>query len=213
MATAVDRGSAAEQEAASAAFIAKAIGPILAICGAVGLLAAFTLAVEKLRIIEDPSYIPTCTINPILSCGSIMTTDQAEAFGFPNPLFGIAGFAAVTAIGAALIGGARLPRWLWLAVQAGLTFAVVFIHWLLFQSLYRIEALCPYCMVVWVVTIVAFLYCTLHNRAQGNLPVPAGMRGAADIAVRYHGVILTLWFALLVFLIGEAFWSYWRTLP
>jgi hypothetical protein len=39
------------------------------------------------------------------------------------------------------------------------------------------------------------------------------LSGAASVAVRYHGVILTLWFAVLVALIGEAFWSYWRTLP
>jgi uncharacterized membrane protein len=213
VARAVDRGSTAEQEAASAAFIARAIGPILAICGGVGLIAAFTLAVEKLRIVEDPTYIPTCSINPILSCGSVMTTDQAEAFGFPNPFLGVAGFAAVLALGFAVAGGARLPRWLWLAVQAGLTSAVVFVHWLFFQSLYRIEALCPYCMVVWVVTIVAFLYGTLHNLGQGSLPVPAGLRGAVSVAIRYHGVVLTLWFAVLVLLIGEAFWSYWRTLP
>jgi uncharacterized membrane protein len=197
----------------SAAFIARAIGPILAVCGGIGLLAAFTLAIEKFRIVEDPTYIPTCSINPILSCGSVMTTDQAEAFGFPNPLLGIAGFAAVGALGVALIAGARLARWMWLAIQAGLAFAVVFVHWLFLQSLYEIEALCPYCMVVWVVTIVAFVYGTLHNLAQGNLPVPGGARGAAEVAVRYHGVILTLWFAVLVLLIGEAFWDYWRTLP
>ncbi len=197
----------------AAAFIARAIGPILALCGGVGLVAAFVLAVEKLRIVEDPTYIPTCSINPILSCGSVMTTDQAEAFGFPNPLLGIAGFAAVGAIGVALLAGARLARWLWLAVQAGLTFAVVFVHWLFFQSLYRIEALCPYCMVVWVVTIVAFLYCTLRNLGQGALPVPAPLRRPVALAIRYHGVVLTAWLGLLVLLIGEAFWSYWRTLP
>lgn len=205
--------SASQDTQRSAAFIARAIGPILAVCGGIGLLAAFTLAIEKFRIVEDPTYIPTCSINPILSCGSVMTTDQAEAFGFPNPLLGVAGFAAVGALGVALIAGARLARWLWLAVQGGLTFAVVFVHWLFFQSLYEIEALCPYCMVVWVVTIVAFLYCTLHNLAQRNLPVPSGARGAAGLVVRYHGVVLTLWFGLLLLLIGEAFWDYWRTLP
>lgn len=205
--------SANSDTARSAAFIAKAIGPILAICGGVGLLAAFTLTVEKLRIVEDPTYIPTCSINPILSCGSVMTTEQAEAFGFPNPFLGVAGFAALTALGVALLGGARFPRWLWLTVQAGLTFAVVFVHWLFFQSLYEIGALCPYCMVVWVVTIVAFLYCTLHSLAEGNLRVPARLNGAVSVAVRYHGVILTLWFGVLVALIGEQFWSYWRTLP
>jgi len=205
--------SASSDTERSAAFIARAIGPILAVCGGIGLLAAFTLAIEKFRIVEDPTYIPTCSINPILSCGSVMTTEQAEAFGFPNPLLGIAGFAAVGALGVALIAGARLTRWLWLAIQAGLTFAVVFVHWLFFQSLYEIEALCPYCMVVWVVTIIAFLYGTLHNLAQRNLPVPSAAGGAADFAVRYHGVILTLWFGLLVLLIGVAFWDYWRTLP
>ncbi len=195
------------------AFIARAIGPILAICGGVGLVAAFILAVEKLRIVEDPSYIPTCSINPILSCGSVMTTDQAEAFGFPNPFLGIAGFAIVGALGMALIGGARLARWNWLALQAGLTFAVVFVHWLIFQSVYEIEALCPYCVVVWVVTIIAFVYCTLQNLAQRNLAVPDQVRGATDFAVQYHGVILTAWFGVLIVLIGEAFWDYWRTLP
>lgn len=201
------------ETARTVAFIVRAIGPILAICGGVGLAAAFTLTIEKFKIVEDPTYIPTCSINPILSCGSVMTTDQAEAFGVPNPLLGIAGFAAVGALGVALIAGARFARWLWLAVQGGLTFAVVFVHWLFFQSLYEIEALCPYCMVVWVVTIVAFVYATLHNLSQGNLPVPARVRGAADLAVRYHGVILTVWFALLIVLVGEAFWHYWRTLP
>ena len=195
------------------AFIARAIGPILAICGGVGLVAAFILAVEKLRIVEDPSYIPTCSINPILSCGSVMTTDQAEAFGFTNPFLGIAGFAIVGALGMALIGGARLARWNWLALQAGLTFAVVFVHWLIFQSVYEIEALCPYCVVVWVVTIIAFVYCTLQNLAQRNLAVPDQVRGATDFAVQYHGVILTAWFGVLIVLIGEAFWDYWRTLP
>jgi len=211
VAISVDRSGLADQEA-SAAFIARAIGPIFAIAGAVGWLAAFTLAVEKARLLEDPTYIPTCSINPILSCGSVMMTPQAEAFGFPNPFIGVAGFALLTAVGAALIAGAPLPRWLWLSVQAGLTFAVLFVHWLFFQSVYRIEALCPYCMVVWVVTIVAFLYCTLYNVSRGNLPVPRALRGVANFASRYHGVVLTTWVAVLVLLIGEAFWSYWRTL-
>lgn len=200
------------RDSRAAAFLARAIGWILTGAGAVGLLAAFTLTVEKLRLLEDPAYIPTCTINPILSCGSVMTTAQAEAFGVPNPLLGIAGFAALAALGVALLAGAAFPRWLWLAIQLGLTFAVGFVHWLFFQSVYRIDALCPYCMVVWVVTITAFLYCTLHNLAQGTLPLPHALQPAAALATRYHGVILTLWLALLTILIGEAFWYYWRTL-
>jgi len=64
----------------------RALGWILAVCGAVGAAAAFVLIVEKIELLRDSSYVPTCSINPILSCGSVMTTEQAAVFGFPNPL-------------------------------------------------------------------------------------------------------------------------------
>lgn len=197
---------------AAAGFVVRASGWILAVCGAIGLIAAFTLTVERLRLAEDPDYIPTCSINPILSCGSVMTTPQAEAFGVPNPLLGIAGFAALTALAVAVLSGATLARGLWLTLQAGLTFAVGFVHWLFFQSVYRIDALCPYCIAVWIVTIAAFLYCTLRNLATGAIPLPRRATQLAATAIRYHGVLLTLWLAILTGLVAKAFWYYWRTL-
>ena len=180
--------------------------------GLVGLAAAFTLLVEKLALIKDPSYVPSCSINPILSCGSIMQTAQAEAFGFPNPILGVAGFAIVTTVGMGLLAGARYRRWFWLGLQAGTTFGVVFVHWLIFQSLYRIDALCPYCMVVWVVTIPLFWYTTLHNVRAGNLGGHAPPRRVADAAWRYHGALLTAWYLLIAGLITQRFWDYWTTL-
>lgn len=173
---------------------------LLLLGGAIGLVAASVLTVEKIAILRDPTYTPSCSINPVLSCGSVMTKPQAEVFGFPNPLLGIAGFAVVTTIGAALLAGARFPRWFWLGLQAGATFAVVFVHWLIYQSLYRIEALCPYCMAVWAVTIPIFWYTTLHNLNHTAL-------------TRYHGAALTTWTVLLLTLITEQFWPHWSTLP
>jgi hypothetical protein len=54
------------------------------------------------------------------------------------------------------LAGVTLPRWVWLSLQAGAVFGLLFGHWLIFQSLYEIGALCPYCMVVWVVMITVF---------------------------------------------------------
>ncbi|RLK09587.1 vitamin K epoxide reductase family protein [Micromonospora sp. M71_S20] len=70
----------------------RLIGWVLTIGGLVGALAAFVLSVEKMALLENPAYIPSCSINPVLSCGSIMTTSQAEVFGFANPLIGLATF-------------------------------------------------------------------------------------------------------------------------
>ena len=181
---------------------------LLTVGGAIGLLAAGVLLVEKIALIEDPDYVPTCSINPILSCGSVMTTDQAEAFGFPNPIIGVAGFAVVLTTGVALLAGATFRRWYWLGLQAGVTFGVVFVHWLIFQSLYRIGALCPYCMVVWIVTIPIFLYVTLDNVRAGRLP--GG--GVTTVIDEYRSVVLTAWFLLIAALIARRFWDYWETL-
>ena len=181
---------------------------LLTVAGTIGLLAAATLLVEKIKLLEDPTYVPSCSINPILSCGSVMNTDQAEAFGFPNPIIGVAGFAVIVTTGVALLAGATLKRWYWLGLQAGATFGVGFVHWLIFQSLYRIGALCPYCMVVWVVTIPLFLFVTLHNVRAGHLPVG----GAAAKVREYSGVVLTAWYLTIAGLITKRFWDYWRTL-
>jgi len=70
------------------------------IAGVIGLIASTTLTVEKIELLRNPSYVPSCNINPIVSCGSVMTTPQASVLGFPNSLIGIAAFTIVTVTGA-----------------------------------------------------------------------------------------------------------------
>ncbi|OJY54399.1 MULTISPECIES: vitamin K epoxide reductase family protein [unclassified Pseudonocardia] len=182
---------------------------LLLLGGLIGLVAAFVLTVEKIALIADPTYRPSCSLNPVLSCGSVMATPQASVFGFPNSLLGVAGFAVVTATGAALLAGARLRGWYWLGLQAGATGGVVFVHWLIGQSLYRIGALCPYCMAVWAVTIPIFFYVTLSmlDRSVGRIPTP--IRTVAAAAGRHHGVVLTAWVLVILALIVQRFWSFW----
>ncbi|MEU6248202.1 vitamin K epoxide reductase family protein [Glycomyces sp. NPDC047010] len=181
----------------------------MAAAGAVGAAAAFVLTVEKLALAADPGYTPTCSVNPVLSCGSVMSSAQAEAFGFPNPLIGLAGFPLLAGLGLLAATGTALPRWTWLGVQAGVAFAVVFVHWLVFQSLYRIGALCPYCMAVWAAVIPAFWYVTLHNLQDGRLPSPRSWRRGIDAAARLHTAVLALWFAAIAALVTQAFWDQW----
>jgi uncharacterized membrane protein len=189
----------------------RRLGFLFLIAGSVGFVAAFTLLVEKIALIEDPTYVPSCSINPIISCGSIMRTTQAEAFGFPNPILGVAGFAIMATIGAALLAGAEFARWFWWALLAGAVAGVGFVHWLIFQSLYRIDALCPYCMVVWAVMIALFWYTALRTAAAvaSHRPQPARLITAAST---YHTTWLTLWYLAIAALIAQRFWDYWVTL-
>lgn len=186
--------------------VSRALPWILTVGGLLGTAAAFVLMVEKIALLADPFYTPSCSLNTVLSCGPVMSSPQAEAFGFPNPIVGLVGFAVVTATGVALLGGARLPRWYWLGLQAGTTFGVAFVHWLIAQSLYEIIALCPYCMVVWAVTIPVFWYTTLHNLRDWNLPSPRLLSRTLQLLGRNHGVVLTAWYVVIAVAAVQAFW-------
>ena len=89
------------------------------IAGVVGLAAALTLTIEKIEILINPDYVPSCSINPVLSCGSVMVTPQASAFGFPNPLIGIVSFTIVGVTGVLALAKIRLPRWYWAGLATG----------------------------------------------------------------------------------------------
>jgi uncharacterized membrane protein len=178
------------------------------IAGAIGLGASATLTVEKIDLLANPSYVPSCNINPILSCGSVMVTAQASAFGLPNPLIGIAGFSVVVVTGVLAVAKVPLPRWYWAGLCAGIALGAVFVHWLIFQSLYRIGALCPYCMVVWAVTI------TLLVVVASILLRPSLDSSGAAVRVLFawRWSIVALWFTAVFLMIMVRFWDYWSTL-
>ncbi|VXB58756.1 vitamin K epoxide reductase family protein [Nocardioides sp. AX2bis] len=180
----------------------------LVVLGALGLLAAFTLTVDKLKLLADPSFTPACDINPIVSCGSVMASDQAEVFGFPNSLLGLIGFAAVVTLGLSLALGARLPRTVLAGLALGGLAGLVFVHWLAFQTLYEINALCPWCLVVWAVTIPTAVWSTLVAAGAGTSRSPRVVEKLWN--VRY--LIVLGWYLLLAGAILERFWDFWVTL-
>lgn len=184
---------------------------LLLIGGVLGALAAGVLTVEKIALLTDTAYVPSCSLNPVLNCGSIMRTDQAEAFGFPNSLLGLVGFPVLAATGAGLLAEAGFRRWYWLGLQVGVTLGSVFVGWLVFQSLYRIGALCPYCMVVWAVVVAVFWAVTISNVERGVLGGHA-RRALGQPLRHYQPVLITVTFVALATLIVERFWDYWSTL-
>jgi uncharacterized membrane protein len=202
--TAADTTPAADAPAPVRVRRASAIWILIA--GVVGFTAAFTLTVEKIEILINPAYVPSCSINPVLSCGSVMVTQQASLFGFPNPLIGIFAFTVVIVTGVLAIANVPLPQWYWYGLAAGTLLGVVFVHWLIFESLYRIGALCPYCMAVWSVTVpLLVVVASVALR-------PLAGNAVARIVYQWRWSLVALWFTGLVLLILVRFWNYWSTL-
>ncbi|WP_306327976.1 vitamin K epoxide reductase family protein [Streptomyces venezuelae] len=186
----------------------KALAWLLVITGAAGVLAAWVITIDKFKLLEDPNFVPGCSLNPIVSCGNIMKSEQASVFGFPNPMLGLVTYAMVVAIGVALLAGARYRRWYWLGLNAGTLFGVGFCTWLMYQSLYEINSLCLWCCLAWVATIVMFWYVTSHNVRGGVIPAPRGLRTFFD---EFTWVLPVLHIGIIGMLILTRWWDFWTS--
>ncbi|GGQ31830.1 vitamin K epoxide reductase family protein [Streptomyces roseolilacinus] len=184
----------------------RAFAWMLVVTGAAGLLAAWIITLDKIKLLEDPTFVPGCSFNPIVACNSIMKSEQASVFGFPNPMLGLVTYGMVVAIGVGLLAGARYRRWYWLGLNAGTLFGVGFCTWLMVQSLYEINALCLWCCLAWVATIVMFWYVTSFNVRNGALPAPAGLRRFLD---EFTWVLPTLHIGIIGMLILTRWWDFW----
>lgn len=191
----------------------KSIGYILAILGTIGIIASLFMTVEFIGTLKDSSFQPICDINPIISCGSVLDTSQGEIlFGIPNPLLGIVGYTAIAITGLAILAGATFKRWFWLGLQAGTVIAAAFAMWLFYQGVYVIGSICPFCTVVWLTSVPIFWYTTLYNLRNGHIRLPARLTTFGSFIQKHHGDILLVWFLVLVGIVLNHFWYYWKTL-
>ncbi|MCZ4520636.1 vitamin K epoxide reductase family protein [Rhodococcus ruber] len=190
----------------------RAGAAVFTIFSAIGLLAALTLTIERFKLLEDASYVPSCSLNPVLSCGSVMVTKQAALFGFPNPILGIAAFSIALVAGVLWLGRVELPHWFWLGMSGGLLLGEVFVHWLIVQSLYEIGALCPYCMVVWAVTMPLFVLALSRTIGTASSTTDGAPGTIGRLFLEWRWTLLAVWYAIVIALIGIRFSDYWASL-
>ncbi|MDL2341841.1 MAG: vitamin K epoxide reductase family protein [Patescibacteria group bacterium] len=192
--------------------LTKALPYLLVAAGIMGMVASFALTYDKIHVLQDPNYSPGCNINPILSCGSVMKTEQASLLGVPNTIFGLIAFTALLTFGFLLASGAVVKRRIWLMAQLLSTIGVIFMQYLFFQGVFRIHAICPWCFTVWMITIPVFWYITQYNLRQGNLAFPARLKRLRSFILQHHADILIFWYLCIFAIIIQHFWYYWSTL-
>lgn len=182
---------------------------ILILGGLIGWIASFQLTLDKIKVLSDPNYAPACDINPVLSCGSVIVTEQASVFGFPNPVIGLGGFAIVLTLGVVLAAKVAIPKWIWLGLNLGALGGMGFVVWLVSQSLYSIGALCPWCMVVWAVTIVIFWTVTAENAAQARFSRGETPGAFADTIAALRWVLIGASYLAIAGLIFIRWMDFW----
>ena len=142
---------------------------VLIVTGVIGWYAAFSLTLDKIAVLMDPQADLDCNVSVLVQCGVNLGSWQGAILGFPNPLLGLGGFVAPIAVGVGLLAGASFARWFWISFNVGVLGAFAFCLWLAYQSVFNLGTLCPWCMLVWSVTIPMFWTLTLANARAGRL--------------------------------------------
>ncbi|MFE6860648.1 vitamin K epoxide reductase family protein [Nocardia sp. NPDC057668] len=170
--------------------------------GLIGWGASVTLLVEKFKLFTDSSYVPSCNIDQVVACTAVMQSDQAAAFGFPNPIIGVVGFSVVVTLGVLSVAGIGFPRWIWGGLWTGLLAGMGFIFWLIYSAVFQIRALCPWCMVVWAVTPMLLVIVTgqLWGRSRGLL----------QVVVEWRWTVAAIYYAVVILIVYIQFQDHWR---
>lgn len=162
------------------------------VLGTIGWFASFELITEYVKKLQDPGYIPNCSVSVLVTCGPNMDSWQGSLFGFSNTIIGVAAFVVPILIGAALLAGARFAPWFWGLYQVGLLGGFVLVCWLQYQSIFNIGTLCPWCMVVWAVMIPLWWSGLVRPFAVGDIPLAQRGRDFARTAYSWVWVVVVI---------------------
>ncbi len=148
------------------------------VAGLLGWIVSFLLYHEYMGQLTGGDALISCDISPIVTCGPNLLTPGGNLLGFSNSIIGIVLFVGPIYAGvSALASPSGLRAWYWRVYASFVAAAFVFVHVLAYRSVFEYGSLCPWCMVVWLVTIPLFwsvLGWTLRAGVWGSRPTRVG---------------------------------------
>jgi uncharacterized membrane protein len=169
------------------------------------LIAAFVLSIEKIHLLNDPDAVLSCSFNLVLNCSTVMQSWQSTVFfGIPNMYIGLMAFPVlITVAVAALWGGATFNKGFLRLMNIGVLLGTIFAYWLFFNSLYDIQVLCPWCLVVTfscTMMLAAVTHLTFRQNAWG-LKKDLNEKVQKFLKAGYHQLVVASWVVIMIALV------------
>ena len=118
-------------------------------------------------------------------------------------------FSALATFGLLLAAATKFKRWVWLGLEMAVLGGVLFALWLFWVSLYKIHALCPYCLGTDVAVYAMAWYVTLFNIEQGYILKNKRFDKLKAFSRKHHlGIFIGLILLLATFILHH-FWFYY----
>lgn len=199
------RGAANPQQLAGG--VTPAVAIALLILSLIGVAASLALIMTEKQHLLNPDAALICDVNPLIGCGEWIGAWQNEVFfGISNSVLGFGAFAALLMVSLNLICGSKLPRLIWQLLAVGSGAGLGWLLWFMYQSFFVKAVLCPYCMVVWAVTI-PIGYILISRAFQAQHFGDGGAMRFGQFLVRNQGAILVGIYLVIIVTGTFALWD------
>ncbi|SHE24561.1 vitamin K epoxide reductase family protein [Actinomyces glycerinitolerans] len=205
-ATAPDVNAGGPETDATATGAPRSYAVLLVIGSLIGIGACWELIASQISQLRDPDATLVCDVSPLVSCGDSLNAWQGNLLGVPNAFVGGMAFAVLTLIGMLLAAGVRLPRWVWWGLVAGTVCGIGFVAWFLVTSVLTFGKLCPFCTLIWLVTIPIATNTWGRAAAGGHLGLPPA---ASRRLLAGRWWIAGAMYAVIAVIVLVAFWDGW----
>lgn len=161
------------------------------VAGLAGWTVSFLLYHEYIGQLSGGDALISCSISPVVTCGPNLLSPGGNLLGFSNSVIGMVLFTGpVFAAAAGAAAPVGLRAWFWRTFAVFVTGAFLLVHFFAYRSVFEYSSLCPWCMIIWLVTIPLFF-------TVAGWTLRAGVWGTSD-PIRRIGTVVLSWLPLIV---------------
>ena len=125
--------------------------------GVAGGIVSFLLYHEYIAQLRGDTPLISCSISPVVTCGPNLLSPGGNLLGFSNSVIGMVLFTGPIFAGASALAATEgLRAWYWRTYTVFVAGAFLLVHFFAYRSVFEYSSLCPWCMIIWLVTIPLF---------------------------------------------------------
>ena len=159
--------------------------------GVAGGIVSFLLYHEYIAQLRGDTPLISCSISPVVTCGPNLLSPGGNLLGFSNSVIGMVLFTGPIFAGASALAATEgLRAWYWRTYTVFVAGAFLLVHFFAYRSVFEYSSLCPWCMIIWLVTIPLFF-------TVAGWTLRAGVWGTRGRTTQIGAAILS-WLPLIV---------------
>lgn len=166
------------------------------VAGLIAWVVSFLLYLEYIGQLTDAPPLVSCDINPIVTCGPNLLSPAGNLLGFTNAIIGMMAFVGPILAGVgALAAPGGMRAWYWRIFSLCVLGGFALVHFFAYRSVFEFGSLCPWCMVIWLMTIPLFWSTAAWSLRAGVWG--ESLRGAGAAIGRWMVLIVVLDYAVI----------------